>query len=255
VAVRVTRFPEGPDSTVLAHLDVCSPDDPRRDDPAGDADLDELYAAIGKRQTNRRRFSEQAVPAQFLDAMRVCAEREYAVIVEIRTDDDRVTVARLSQRADAAQLADPGYRAELRVWTSDDPARRDGVPALAVPHVDAGSGDEVPIRDFDARGTGFLPTATGSTRNQCLVLLGTDGDNPQSWLAAGEALEHILLEIARAGLAASPLTQIVEVPSARAALRSDLRLTMHPHILLRIGYAPMTPGTSRRAVDDVLDHA
>ena len=63
----------------------------------------------------------------------------------------------------------------------------------------------------------------------------------------------MLLEIARAGLAASPLTQVVEVPSARAALRSELRLTMNPHILLRVGYAPPTPGSSRRALEDVLD--
>ncbi len=251
--VRVTRFPDGPDSTVLAQLDVCAPDDPQRDNPAAESDLEDLYAAIGKRQTNRRRFSDQAVPRELLEMLHRSVEREHAIVFEIRSDEDRVAVAQLSQRADTLQYSDPAYRSELRAWTSDDPTRRDGVPALAVPHVDAGSGDEIPIRDFDARGTGFLPTATGSSRNQCLILLGTDGDNPQSWLSAGEALEAMLLEIARAGLAASPLTQVVEVPSARAALRAELRLTMSPHILLRIGYASPTPGSSRRALEDVLD--
>jgi hypothetical protein len=253
VAVRVTRFPDGPDSPVLAHLDVCAPDDPRRDRPVPDADIEGLYAAIATRQTNRRHFSDQPVPAALLAVLRRGAEHEQAIALEIRTDEDRLTVVRLSQRADALQYADPAYRSELRAWTTDDPSRRDGVPAMAVPHVDAGSGDEIPIRDFDARGTGFLPTATGSTRNQCLILLGTEGDNPQSWLATGEALERMLLEIARAGLAASPLTQVVEVPSERAALRAELRLTMVPHILLRVGYAPATPRSSRRAVEDVLE--
>ena len=48
-------------------------------------------------------------------------------------------VAPLSQLADQIENADPAYRAELRAWTSDDPRRADGVPAFAVPHVDAGA--------------------------------------------------------------------------------------------------------------------
>ena len=77
---------------------------------------------------------------------------EGAIAVEVHDEDHRVALARLSQRADALQYADPAYRAELRAWTTDDPKRTDGVPAIAVPHVDAGSGDEVPIRDFDTLG-------------------------------------------------------------------------------------------------------
>jgi hypothetical protein len=158
----------------------------------------------------------------------------------------------LSQQADSAQNADPAYRAELRRWTTDDPTRHDGVPASAVPHVDGHSGDEIPLRDFDTRGTGHLPAQTASTRRQTILVLGTEEDDPLSWLRAGEALERVLLEIARCGYAAGPLTQAVEVPDTRYALRTELGLTFYPQFLLRVGRAHATPSTPRRPLTEVL---
>ncbi len=71
-------------------------------------------------------------------------------------------------------------------------------------------------------------------------------------MRGGEALERILLEITRRGFAVSPLTQVVEIPSTREALREELALTMHPLVLLRVGRAPLTPATRRRRLADVL---
>jgi hypothetical protein len=85
-----------------------------------------------------------------------------------------------------------------------------------------------------------------------MVLLCTDGDSPADWLRAGEALERVLLEITRHGLSASLLTQVTEVPATRAELRRELKLTGHPHVLMRIGRAPTTPASRRRRLVDVL---
>jgi hypothetical protein len=98
----------------------------------------------------------------------------------------------------------------------------------------------------------WLPTATRSSRRQCLLILGTEADNPSGWLRAGEALERVLLEIARHGYTASLFSQIIEVPEARAALRAELRLSTHPVMVLRVGRAHPTAGTPRRPVGDVL---
>jgi hypothetical protein len=84
------------------------------------------------------------------------------------------------------------------------------------------------------------------------VLLGTDADVPRSWLAAGQALERMLLEITGLGYVASPLTQAVEVAATRVELCRDLGLQMEPHILLRVGRAPIAPASRRRALRDVL---
>ncbi|MEP7178206.1 MAG: hypothetical protein ABI775_03885, partial [Pseudonocardiales bacterium] len=140
-------------------------------------------------------------------------------------------------------------------WTSDDPGRTDGVPAFAVPHVDGDAQDDLPIRDFDMRGTGSLPTRTRSSLNQCLLLLGAREDDRMAWLRSGEALERMLLEVAARGYTASPLTQVIEVARTNELLRHELRLTMHPHVLIRIGRASATPLTRRRRLVDVITEA
>ncbi len=246
IGVTVTRFPDPAQKDLLAS--VTWTEDGTTEDQA----IAELDKALELRQTNRRRFADDNVPDSILEALEQAAEAEGAELFVVRRPEHRVTVAALSQHADAIENLNPAYRAELRAWTTDDPARRDGVPGTAVPHVDAGSDDEVPIRDFDTRGTGGLPTGTHSSRDQCLVLLGTAGDLPADWLRAGEALERVLLEITRQGYVATPLTQVTEVPSARAQLRSELGVVGYPHVLLRIGRAAVTPGSRRRRLVDVL---
>jgi hypothetical protein len=246
IGIAVARFPDGAQKDLLATVTVV--DDLASDEP----ELAELDRVLELRQTNRRRFSDDEVPESVLESLEKAAAAEGAELFVVRRPEHRVTVAALSQHADAIENLNPAYRAELRAWTTDDPTRRDGVPGTAVPHVDAGSEDEIPIRDFDTRGTGGLPTDTHSSRNQCLVLLGTVGDGPADWLRAGEALERVLLEITRQGYVATPLTQVTEVQSARAQLRSELGLVAYPHVLLRMGRAAITPGSRRRRLVDVL---
>jgi nitroreductase len=245
--VAVERFPDKADPDLVAVLRIVG-----QNSASADAGLAALDGLIEVRQTNRRRFTDPQVPEAVLETLEAAAAAEDSSLIVVRDPDQRVAVAALSQHADNIENLNPAYRAELRAWTSDDPERRDGVPALAVPHVTGNAHDEVPIRDFDTRGVGALPPETYSSRNQCLVLLATVGDGQRDWLRAGEALERVLLEITRQGFMASPLTQITEVPAARADLRRQLSLTVYPHVLLRVGRAPLTPRSRRRRLGDVL---
>jgi hypothetical protein len=217
-----------------------------------DAELESLEPFIQRRQTNRRQFDADPVPRDVVDGLIAAARAEGATLVSIERADDRRALARLTQYADAAQILDPAYRAELRAWTGGDHRRADGVPARVVPHVDGTSGDEVPIRDFDTTGTGWLPAETKSTTEQCLLILGSAVDEPRDWIRAGEALERVWLEITRAGFVASVFTQVIEVAETRTGLRSALRLDMQPHVVLRVGHAPTTSSTMRRRIADVL---
>jgi hypothetical protein len=241
---RVTRFPHPLQTSFVASLTVT-------DEPAEPA-LATLDPAIELRQTNRRQFADEQVPESTLAILEAAAAAEAGSLIPVRDCEARIVIATLSQHADAIENLNPAYRAELRAWTTDDPSRRDGVPSLAVPRVDGTAEDDVPIRDFDTRGTGSLPAHTRSSLNQTMALLCTDGDSPADWLRAGEALERVLLEIARHGLSASLLTQVTEVPSTRAQVRRELGLTGHPHVLMRIGRAPTTPASRRRRLVDVL---
>ncbi|MDT4945352.1 MAG: hypothetical protein QOH14_2085 [Pseudonocardiales bacterium] len=245
-AAHVERFPDPSRIDLVARISA----GPLGDSP--DAGLAQLDPVIDERQTNRRQFIDEHVPPEIVAMLIDAAGREGAEVFAIERPEDRLTVARLSQQADDLENTDPAYRAELRAWTSDDPRREHGVSAFAAPHVDGDAQDDQPIRDFDTRGTGWLPMQAHSGLNQCLLLLGARDDSRMAWLRAGEALERVLLEIARRGFAASPLSQAVEVPATNALLRQELELTMHPHVLLRVGRAPIVSPTRRRRLVDML---
>ncbi len=248
----VRRLPDVADPELLATLAWTGGGDSCH---GGNASLAALDPVLGLRRTNRRRFADDPVPDQLAELLVDAAEQEGARLFVISDQSHRLATAVLSQRADAIENAHPGYRAELRAWVSDDPRRADGVTSATLPHVAGGapgSSDGVPLRHYGDPGVAGLPDGTRSSRNQCLLLLGSDGDDPVNWLQSGEALERIWLEVTRAGYAMSLLTQVIEVPSTRALLRAELGLRMQPHVLLRVGRAPATPASRRRKLVEVL---
>jgi hypothetical protein len=213
-------------------------------------DLAALDPVVDARRSNRRAFSETPVPSGLVDTLEVAVRAEGARLHRVGGAPHLAALARLSQQADADHATDSAYRAELQSWvgsTSDD-----GIPAGVIPQRSSASGDEVPLRDFDLAGTGLLPAQTRSTTSQCLLILGTDTDERAAWLRAGAGLERALLEVTRAGFAASMFTQVVEMESLRARLREELGLAFQPQLVLRVGKAKSVPRTPRRAVADVL---
>jgi nitroreductase len=229
--------------------------------PGGERSIAALDPVLELRRTNRRQFADDQVPTDLLATLARVAALENVRFFAITGEAHRAATALLSQRAEAIEEADPAYRAELRAWVTDDQRRSDGV-ALAtvsrdVRHPLGGSPPtgEVPLRNYgDPDHVGLLEHARCGT-DRSLMMLGTDEDDPISWLRTGEALERIWLEVTRAGYAMSLFTQVIEVAATRQLLRSELGLSMHPHVLLRVGRAPATPASRRRKLVEVLRQA
>ena len=243
-AVDVQRCPspDTPDLLAVLHL-VDGPSDP------GLAVLDPL---IPRRRTNRRTFDATVPTDAELRSFTAAAIAEDAVLVPVLTGEQHRLIARLTQEADAQQRADPAYLAELARWTNRTPAAGDGIVGAAVPHVDGSATDDVPMRDFDTRGDGALPPSSGVGAEHTLLVLGTRNDGDEAWLRSGEALQHVLLTITRAGWSASPLTQSLEVPTTRLRLRAGLTWDAWPQTVLRIGHAGPSGATPRRQRADVV---
>jgi nitroreductase len=237
-ATSVQRFPEPGRSGLLARLSAIDPG------PGPVEELATLDPAIELRHTNRRRFTDERMPVELVEDLVAAAAAEGANLLPIRGDGQLRAVTALSQRAAAQADADPAYRAELRAWTTDLTDLADAVPSTAVSH-----GGGSPVRELGLRGPDGPPTAIGQ---ECLLLLWSAGDNPFEWLQAGEALQRALLELTRWGYAASIMSQVAEVPAVRASLRRELDLTGAPHVLLRVGRAPVTPAARRRRLVEVL---
>lgn len=220
----------------------------------------ELAAVIDSRHTDRRPFAARPVPDADVRALRLAAE-ECGVSVTVVDDPDRMaTVAVTLAKADEALSADPAYLEELRRWTGRSPGAADGVPSGAVAPPPTARGSSYRLRDFDvAGGAGDVATDEPPPAEHPLVLvLATAEDDPRAWLRAGRSLARLLLTAAARGLAASPMTQSVEVADTRARLTRDLGLVGHPQTILRVGYpaegAPPPAAAGRRPVDEVLSH-
>lgn len=241
-AAAVDRFPDPDQPNLLARLTLPGP--PVEDPIAA------LDPFVVSRHTNRQPFADEPAPDDVLGDLIDAARHEGAELVPITQPEHRLAIARLTQQAADLENLDLAYWAEMRDWTGGGPGRRDGV--LPAPESSPAVRDLL-IRDFHDHGVGRLPAGSQPGQGQTLLLLGTQQDSPAAWVQAGEALERVLLEITRRGYSAGPSTQLVEVAATNALLRQELSLSMHPHLLLRVGRAPPSPASRRRRLADMVE--
>lgn len=212
-----------------------------------------LFRAIVKRRTNRQLFKDRTVPLSLLTALESIAGRQGTIFQVIQKEEVRYAVASLIATGDHLLWADERFRREIAAWTRPaDSQSRDGVPAYAL-----GKGDmaaypgPLKIRTFmdseEADADHHL--ASGSP---VLAVLWTFTDTWFDWLAAGQALEQILLYARSAGVWASFFSQPVEVAALRMNLREIMEQTSFPQLVLRMGYGSDVPPTPRRSVREVL---
>ena len=210
--------------------------------------LDALAAAIPHRHTNRRPFARTVVPATVVEELAAAARREGAAL-RLAGPVARGAILGLVRTAEQRLRAQGIYRAELAQWTLPAHGRRDGVPPQAFGPWDAL--EALPLRDFglaqprlDRRSERFEPYPT-------IVVLSTDGDTAQHWLRAGEALQRVLLVATVHDLAATPMSQPLEIPALRE-LVTDTAAGRWAQVILRLGYASPTTPTPRRPLAEVL---
>jgi hypothetical protein len=256
VTTRTTLLPDGEAPEHLADLQLGAQHAP------DDAQL-ALAAAIGRRHTERGAFDESTdLPPETVRALAEAVQSNGCWLRVVESPDDAAAVTVLLARADDVQSRDPAYRDELRQWTGREPDSPDGIPVSAVPsEAPAERGSSYRLRDFDADREDQGPQWAGEpprAEHPLVVVIGTAADDAAAWLAAGQALGRLLLTATTRGLAASPMTQALEVQDTRARLARDLGLVGHPQVVLRLGLA--APGSTaavghanRRSVAEVLE--
>ena len=175
-----------------------------------------LAAAIERRTTNRRPFTDRPVPAPHRAALLRAAAVEGAQLVLLDTPVALEEFATWLRRADHLQEEDPAFQQELLSWTTGGSARPDGVPRTAGGPRPIGT-SLLKLREFPAPA------------------------------AAEREFEQEPLVATVAGLSVSFLSQPVEVPYTRATMRTLLD-GRHPQTALRIGYGHQSAPTPRRPV-------
>ncbi|MEU0982642.1 Acg family FMN-binding oxidoreductase [Streptomyces sp. NBUL23] len=218
-----------------------------------DRALADLFPAVENRHTSRAPFTDEQIPPEIFDELCAAALLEgarLAVPSGWHADD----LVDLVHDAELHEAASDLMQAEIIAWTRTGRAgegpETEGVPAYAFGPRQHDV--KVPVRDFGLpRNTERRATATFEERPQ-LAVLGTEADTPADWLRAGQAMERILLEATRDGLATSMMSQPLEWPELRSMARDPASGLGFVHMVFRLGYGPPAAATPRRPVADVL---
>lgn len=223
--LRVELLPDEADPTLIAMLYS----NHRHTRPSS---LDTYYPAISARRTNRMPFRDRVLPARLVARLAEAASIEQAAL---RIYDDPPEVERIVEllhTADAADRSDPARVAERQTWIGG-PHRRDGIPVRSLGPRPADP--RTPFRDL-GHAVRASRARMSFERTPTVAALSTARDSPRDWVQAGQALQRVLLEATRAGLAASVLNQPLEHPELRELVNSRAYAAGHCQMLLRLGY-------------------
>ncbi|MEV0901853.1 nitroreductase family protein [Actinoplanes sp. NPDC049802] len=238
---RAEVFPDGDGADLVARVTSAGP-------AAVPPTVEHLAAAVPRRHTNRFPFTSAEVPDDAIEAMVAAAAAENARLT-VADPTHRDTIIALAQEADRRQRAGGGYEKELARWTTERDRRYDGVPPAATGPWDAM--EVMPIRDFGQLQAHLPRTAQAFEPDPTIMVLATDGDDRAAWIAAGQALQRVLLTATVLDLATTPISQPVEVAPIREQL-TDTGAGVWAQMVLRVGYGQAAPATPRRLLADVL---
>jgi nitroreductase len=240
---KIHRFPNPDDPYHLAAIEL------HRRAPA-EFDV-ALAAAIPRRRTDRRHFSSWPVPPGDIALMGSRAARAGVRLLRV---DDITGLKDAVEQAMRAHIADYEYMRELNAWSGrhGSPA---GVPARNTPAPDPTAA--LPARVFTGTALAQPPGATSASDNAVVLALGTRDDDDLARLRAGEATSLVLLTATAVGLASCPITEPLEIPQTREAVRANIfDFNEFPQMLLRVGWAPLNadplPSTPRWPLADVV---
>jgi hypothetical protein len=222
---------------------------------AADSYEREMYAAVAARHTHRGGFGPAPLPAGTLSALRDEATREGAMLRLVAAGDQRDALAAAVQAGEHALRLDGNRSAELADWVvPPDSPRRDGIVPAAYPAEPAHTEPDFPGRDFSAgRGWGLAAPAADERSPGVVCLLATSANEPADWVAAGQALQRVLLRAAACGVATALHSQPLESPQLRDFIRVQLAARAHPQLIIRFGVTGQAGAASvRRPVGEVL---
>lgn len=209
-----------------------------------------LERAIVHRRTNRQPYFDAEVPVGHRLTLERAAEAEQTTLRAVAEPAALADLGRWAHEAHRSQLADPAWVAEWTKWTGRDHSF-DGVPFSAAGPAPAPQ-DIWTLRDFGPPERADRLTGRDFEERPLLGILCSYSDSPVAHIQAGQAMERILLQATSLGLAASFVSQLIEVEPIRGRVRHLLGGQVHPQVVLRIGFGGPVPNTPRRNALDCL---
>lgn len=245
-AVAVERVNDATDPVLLARLRLTgshavTPEDMR------------IHHGLRTRRTDRRPFRGTGpLPASVIQLLRDAAA-PFGVTTHVFDEQQVNFLANAARDAAHIHAKNESYRNEMAAWTTyRNGGTRDGVPpTVAVPQVPRA----VPVPNFAPDSQPLLEAGPGDDRYTTYLAFATATDTTTDWLRTGEAVSAVLLTAATLGVASSVLSEVIEVPGARALLHAMIAPAGFPHLTVRLGLnasGSEPPPTPRRPYSEVI---
>jgi nitroreductase len=209
-----------------------------------------LVAAIPRRASNRKPFTDDPVPSSHRIALIRAAQMEGGWAHVVDSAEERAIIRRLVATAHSEQRADDRYVAEFSRWTGKAQGTT-GVPLSAAGPLPEPQ-DIWTLRDYSDRRGRERQRGKDFESEPLLIVLCSFVDGRPAELTAGVALQRVLLTATDLGLAASMLSAPLELAHTRRDLRQAVGGALVPQTILRIGFGSPTLPTPRRPVGELL---
>jgi hypothetical protein len=205
----------------------------------------QTYSHIRRRNTHHGGFRPGGLPIGLLQTLRTHAYREEVSLRIVADPRSRIALAALTESAEQVLRQNPAYVAEVARWAPAVAGAMEETCPRESAHLDA----DFAGCDF-ARGQGWGQTASERRDATGVVaVLLTEGDERSDWLAAGQALQRVLLCAAEYDVSAAFHSQALEVPELREFIRARFCDGAYPQMIMRLGIAHAVAG--RRSVADL----
>lgn len=225
----------------------------------GAAEEGPRFAAIPERQSTRSLYDGAGLAPETAERLVAAVREAGAEALWIEDEGRREALLGLIVAANTRQCSDPAFAAELKRWLRFNPGAAarsgDGLYAAASgnPTLPSWLGGIAFDLAFSAEAENAKYVAQARSSSGFAVIVAPE-DAPPGWVAAGRAVQALMLEATVQGLRCAFLNQAVEIAETRAELQSLLGLgAARPSLVLRIGRGPAMPRSVRRPVAEVLE--
>ena len=217
-----------------------------------------LFQAISGRHTNRREYNKQPIPASDLKKIESVPMEEGVTALMITDPIAIDQIIRLVREGNRIQMNDGAFMDEITSWIrfsdSEEALHLDGLTSRAMGRSPApGWLGRLFMRIFVGAKNQSKTDEMNIRSSSALMLVISVKNDKKSWIDVGRSFERIALTLTTLEIENAHLNQPCEVPELKTQLQQHLAPgSVHPQLLLRIGYAKPLPRSPRRPYQQVL---
>ena len=217
-----------------------------------------LFQAISRRHTNRREYNKQQIPAADLKKIESVPMEEGVTALMITDPIAIDQIIRLVREGNRIQMNDGAFMDEITSWIrfsdSEEALHLDGLTSRAMGRSPApGWLGRLFMRIFVGAKSQSKTDEKNIRSSSALMVVISEKNDKKSWIDVGRSFERIALTLTTLEIENAHLNQPCEVPELKTQLQQHLAPgSVHPQLLLRIGYAKPLPRSPRRPYQQVL---